>query len=52
MLLTQDGDNMNEDKPFESSETGFRSIELFAPLAVIKPREQARDFCGERYPSG
>jgi len=27
--LTQNGNNLNEDKPFESSETGFASIELF-----------------------
>jgi hypothetical protein len=27
--LTQDGNNMNEEKPFESSDTGFGSIGLF-----------------------
>lgn len=27
----QDGNNMNKDKPFEFSETGFGSIQLFCP---------------------
>jgi len=29
--LMQDGNNMNKDKQFEWSETGFGSIELFCP---------------------